>query len=341
MLSDECLSLKELALMCGSTQKLIGRALEKLSLRIVGGRPTRKAVDGGYVSLRYYPNHEDYPLTVWHKEKTLAALKTIGITPLPSSTAPPPAPKPAAQDNDADEDADEDAENEVEDELYTPVEQRGDSALYPFSFSRRVEMQESVRQDETSEVQTNQCGGCTACCILYSLPESNKPARTPCRHLCEAGCSIHDHPISPICTGFECGYLRFPWDINLRPDKCGVIFAFDGFRGSRRPGIAAHNRPGAWTAYCLTSEAFTTPAPSVVEFITREVKEGGSVIFMSIEDGWTRIALYGCAFADGTTQHSYPNDNVDNPTFPNDVYMKVLTIDTDDAGQSVVNAVDP
>jgi hypothetical protein len=202
--------------------------------------------------------------------------------------------------------------------------------------------------DGVSVVQANQCGACTACCILYCLPELNKPARTPCRHLCETGCSIHDHARSPICTDFECAYLRYPWDIDLRPDKCGVIFNFTGFCDYWRigqpasvPRVPNKDRPRWWNADCITPEAFQSPTPSVVEFITHEVKRNGAVTFMCTEDGWTRVALFGSTASCGKTRLSYPNDNVYNPTFPNDVNIVALTIDTVDAGQSVVKAVDP
>lgn len=59
MLTDEFVSMKELAFLCGSTQQLIGRALEKLGLWIVGGkRSTHMASREGYVGLREYPGHE-------------------------------------------------------------------------------------------------------------------------------------------------------------------------------------------------------------------------------------------------------------------------------------------
>jgi hypothetical protein len=80
--------MKELADLCGSTQKRIGRALETLGLWKVGARSTPKARDGGYVGFRCYPNLENYPLTVWHRDKTLATLKTVGVIPLPSFAAP-------------------------------------------------------------------------------------------------------------------------------------------------------------------------------------------------------------------------------------------------------------
>ena len=115
MLSDEYVSMKELAVICGSTQKRIGLALQGLSLWSVGGGPTPKARREGYVGLRYYPNHEDYPLSVWHKERALAVLKTVGISPLPTFTVPPPVPNPEPQDEkDRDSDSEEDDEVGVE-----------------------------------------------------------------------------------------------------------------------------------------------------------------------------------------------------------------------------------
>jgi hypothetical protein len=90
------LAMKDLAVICGSTQQRIGRALAKLGLWIINGRPTPKAYAEGYIDRRQYPNRPDIgdrSLAIWHTEKTLAALKTIGVTPLPEFVAPPPAPK--------------------------------------------------------------------------------------------------------------------------------------------------------------------------------------------------------------------------------------------------------
>jgi len=96
MLSDEYVSMKELAKLCGSTQKRIGLALAQRGLWIINDRPTQKAHDEGYIQYRDYPHRPDIgdrTLPVWHVEKTLAALKTIGIEPLPEFTASPPATK--------------------------------------------------------------------------------------------------------------------------------------------------------------------------------------------------------------------------------------------------------
>jgi hypothetical protein len=83
MFTDEHWSMKEFAKTCGSTQKRVGLALERLGLWIVGGSPTQKAHQEGYIAFRTYPNKENYPLPVWHREKTLEALASVGIKPLP------------------------------------------------------------------------------------------------------------------------------------------------------------------------------------------------------------------------------------------------------------------
>ena len=100
MLSDEYLAMKEIGIICGSTQRRIGRALAKLGLWIIGVSPTDKATAGGYVQYRQYPHRPDIgdrTLPVWHVKKTLAALKTVGILPLPTSAASPPASSPATK----------------------------------------------------------------------------------------------------------------------------------------------------------------------------------------------------------------------------------------------------
>ena len=73
--TKEFMSMQELGILLGSNQKRIGLALANLGLWIIDKEPTAKAIDGGYVSLRYYPGFDKYPLTVWHREKTIAVLQ--------------------------------------------------------------------------------------------------------------------------------------------------------------------------------------------------------------------------------------------------------------------------
>lgn len=75
------------------------------------------------------------------------------------------------------------------------------------------------------------CGPCSACCTVIAVPELQKPADEPCRHLCASGCGIHpDRPES--CQRFECQWLRGVLEVDgttdpgLRPDVCGVILDY-------------------------------------------------------------------------------------------------------------------
>jgi hypothetical protein len=67
-----------------------------------------------------------------------------------------------------------------------------------------------------------ECGDCTVCCTLSVVSELNKKAGEHCTH-CDKGCKIYgNHP--QVCKDFECAYLQGGKNINLRPDKCGIMF---------------------------------------------------------------------------------------------------------------------
>jgi uncharacterized protein len=81
------------------------------------------------------------------------------------------------------------------------------------------------------------CGDCRLCCRILEVKEIGKPFLKWCAHaVAGVGCAIyHDRPES--CRAFECTWLtsqrgqgpngeaweRMPPE--LRPDRCGVIFA--------------------------------------------------------------------------------------------------------------------
>lgn len=68
-----------------------------------------------------------------------------------------------------------------------------------------------------------ECGDCTACCTLSVVPELNKQAGQECLHCINNGCSIYKkHP--QVCKDFECAFLQNGNNIELRPDKCGIMF---------------------------------------------------------------------------------------------------------------------
>lgn len=69
---------------------------------------------------------------------------------------------------------------------------------------------------------TNVCGGCTACCDLFPVRALAKPPNTKCQH-CDAGCLIHETRPQE-CRDFDCMWLQSTAPIEIRPDRCGIIF---------------------------------------------------------------------------------------------------------------------
>jgi hypothetical protein len=66
---------------------------------------------------------------------------------------------------------------------------------------------------------------------VVAVHELGKASYEACEHLCEAGCGIYaDRPQS--CRSFRCEWLRGVLeadgglDTALRPDACGVVFAY-------------------------------------------------------------------------------------------------------------------
>ncbi len=49
------------------------------------------------------------------------------------------------------------------------------------------------------------CGTCRECCIVLEVEAMQKPADTPCRHLCAKGCGIY-HRRPDACSGFTCAW---------------------------------------------------------------------------------------------------------------------------------------
>lgn len=79
------------------------------------------------------------------------------------------------------------------------------------------------------------CGNCTLCCKVLAVPELEKPADVPCKHIGK-GCSIYeDRPQS--CRDVECLWLltrnrvmNVTMPASTRPDRCGVVVtAHEGY----------------------------------------------------------------------------------------------------------------
>lgn len=68
----------------------------------------------------------------------------------------------------------------------------------------------------------NICGECTACCTVLGVQALKKKSQTRCQHECEKGCAIYNERPTE-CQTYRCIYHMHPTDINLRPDKLGVV----------------------------------------------------------------------------------------------------------------------
>ena len=68
------------------------------------------------------------------------------------------------------------------------------------------------------------CDGCTLCCELLNVPWMDSPSYELCKHCNDNGCDIYD-TAPKDCLDFFCAYTQMDKaSIDLRPDKCGVIF---------------------------------------------------------------------------------------------------------------------
>jgi len=83
------------------------------------------------------------------------------------------------------------------------------------------DMEDSLRQ----ALPGRACGSCSLCCVVFDIPELEKPPGEPCRHLEPGGgCAIHSSR-PRTCHDFFCGWRLDP---NLgpewKPDVSGLVF---------------------------------------------------------------------------------------------------------------------
>ena len=67
------------------------------------------------------------------------------------------------------------------------------------------------------------CGECSLCCVIGAVPELNKQAFTPCKHIktdkC-GSCSIFNSNSLPhVCRQYKCMWLKNYGTEKDRPDK--------------------------------------------------------------------------------------------------------------------------
>lgn len=69
-----------------------------------------------------------------------------------------------------------------------------------------------------------ECDGCTLCCKLLRIDETNSIPNEICKYCGDVSCKIYnERPES--CSIFECAWKQMEnADIDLRPDNCGTLF---------------------------------------------------------------------------------------------------------------------
>lgn len=115
------------------------------------------------------------------------------------------------------------------------------------------------RHRRSAPVEERECGTCSACCFLLTIPSMKKEAGEPCpqqgaTHLAGkvavrsehgTGCFIYANRPDE-CRSYACLWLKGHGREEMRPDRCGVIF--DG-----------HGEPGTVRAIGWTLDALETP----------------------------------------------------------------------------------
>ena len=99
-----------------------------------------------------------------------------------------------------------------------------------------------------------ECSRCTLCCTTMAVTELKKPPNVKCEHICGDGCAIYESR-PPSCQGFYCAWRLGYFTPDDRPDRLGVVFAFQmGTKFSMGPLLVAEEaRPGA----CEESRPYT------------------------------------------------------------------------------------
>jgi hypothetical protein len=93
----------------------------------------------------------------------------------------------------------------------------------------------------------NDCGGCAACCVVFSIDEGglHKDAGERCQHMSRSlrrpGCR-HYGERPEVCRRYRCGWLVEGGSRAQRPDKLGVVSGESNGRlgfFELRPGVVS------------------------------------------------------------------------------------------------------
>lgn len=112
---------------------------------------------------------------------------------------------------------------------------------------------------------------CNVCCTVLAVPELEKKQYEPCDHMLgDFNCDLFNKPERPkVCRAWYCFWLaegqrdykkrtkarNMILDKEDRPDKSGVVFAFDETWKGVGPGFNAYE---AWPSAFETSDAQNT-----------------------------------------------------------------------------------
>jgi hypothetical protein len=102
--------------------------------------------------------------------------------------------------------------------------------------------------------ERKRCGDCQECCVALSIEEIDKPAGTPCSHQCAGGCAIYKAR-PQACRDYKCVWLQTNMEMDLRPDKCGVILEQRDTKLGKDTVIARETRAGCVDAIWPLIEA--------------------------------------------------------------------------------------
>lgn len=69
-----------------------------------------------------------------------------------------------------------------------------------------------------------ECGSCSVCCSFFPVPSIDKPKRTPCKYLTEAGHGCGVYNLAPtMCQDYRCSWLKGAGDTYSRPDLSNTL----------------------------------------------------------------------------------------------------------------------
>lgn len=94
------------------------------------------------------------------------------------------------------------------------------------------------------DLEPRACGDCHACCVVPEIEHLGKPARVPCRHLCDEGCRVYVER-GEVCRSFRCLWLEGAMGAGNRPDKLGVMFNLIELDAITPAIVATEVLPGA------------------------------------------------------------------------------------------------